>query len=94
MNKTKFALIGCGEVAKKHVQAIQNILPDAEMVGCCDVVIERAEKFTSQFHVSSFSSAKQMMEKIGNKINSRLKNPLPYALRMPMTALGPAISTR
>jgi predicted dehydrogenase len=69
MKKTKFALIGCGNVAKKHVEVIQNILQGAEIAGFCDVEIDRAEKFARQFNLPAFSSAKEMMEKIGDEID-------------------------
>ncbi|MBU0765950.1 MAG: Gfo/Idh/MocA family oxidoreductase [Bacteroidetes bacterium] len=69
MKKTKFALIGCGQIAKKHVQAIQNHLQNAEIVGFCDVVKDKAEKYAGQFNVPAFSSAIEMMDKIGNEID-------------------------
>ncbi len=69
MEKTRFALIGCGQIAKKHVQAIQNHLADAEITGFCDVVKERAEKFAGQLKASAFSNSKEMMDKIGNEID-------------------------
>jgi UDP-N-acetyl-2-amino-2-deoxyglucuronate dehydrogenase len=69
MKKTKFALVGCGEIAKKHVHVIQNCLQNAEIVGLCDVAIEKAQKFADQTHACAFSSVKEMMDKIGNEID-------------------------
>jgi predicted dehydrogenase len=69
MKKTKFALVGCGQIAKKHVQAIQNHLQNAEIAGFCDVVKEKAEKFADQFKAPAFSNAEEMMDKIGNDID-------------------------
>jgi UDP-N-acetyl-2-amino-2-deoxyglucuronate dehydrogenase len=69
VKKTKFALVGCGEIAKKHVHVIQNYVPHAEFAGFCDVTVERAQKYADQFHVPAFSSAREMMEKIGGDID-------------------------
>ena len=40
MNKVKFALVGCGSIAKKHIHVIQNYLEAAEIIGVCDKVQE------------------------------------------------------
>jgi predicted dehydrogenase len=69
MKKTKFALVGCGEIAKKHVHVIQNCLQNAEIKGLCDVAIEKAQKFADQTHARAFSSVKEMMDKIGSEID-------------------------
>ncbi len=41
MKKFKFALVGCGRISGKHIDAIKNI-PDAELTAVCDVIEERA----------------------------------------------------
>ncbi len=69
MKKMKFALVGCGEIAKKHVHVIQNYIDNAEISGLCDVVVERAEKFSDTLNVPAFPSIKQMMETIGSEID-------------------------
>jgi predicted dehydrogenase len=69
MKRTKFAIIGCGEIAKKHVNVIQNILQDTEIAGFCDIKIERAKKFADQLNVPAFSNAREMMDKIGDKLD-------------------------
>lgn len=69
MKKTKFALVGCGEIAKKHVHVIQNSLPNAEITGLCDSMIEKAKKFADQLNIPVFSSAKEMMDKLGTEID-------------------------
>jgi predicted dehydrogenase len=69
MKKTKFGLVGCGEIAKKHVHVIQNCLQNAEIKGLCDVAIEKAQKFSDQTNARAFSSVKEMMDKIGSEID-------------------------
>lgn len=43
MKKLGFALVGCGRISGKHVDALKNI-DDAELVAVCDINAERAEK--------------------------------------------------
>lgn len=42
MKKLKFAIIGCGRISYKHVEAIYNNSDLCELVAVCDVVEERA----------------------------------------------------
>jgi len=42
MNTYKFALVGCGRICKKHIDAIE-ALPNAELVAVCDTDIEKAK---------------------------------------------------
>ena len=39
----KFAIVGCGRVVKKHIEAIGEI-PEAKLVAVCDLDIEKAGK--------------------------------------------------
>ena len=43
MKKLKFAIIGCGRISYKHVEAISNNNDRCELVAVCDVVKEHAE---------------------------------------------------
>jgi predicted dehydrogenase len=45
MEKIKFALVGCGNIAKKHSHVISNFLGNAEIRCFCDKELSRAEKF-------------------------------------------------
>lgn len=47
MKKLGFALVGCGRISGKHVDALKNI-DDAELVAVCDINAERAEKCASK----------------------------------------------
>ena len=69
MKNTRFALIGCGEIAKKHVHVIQNCLQNAEIAGFCDIAIEKAQKMAGPLNVPAFSSAKEMMDSIGKDVD-------------------------
>ncbi len=69
MKKTKFALVGCGKIAKKHVHVIQNYLEDAEVVGFCDLVEKQAQLFAEKYSAPAFTSIKEMMSAVGDKID-------------------------
>ena len=44
-NKLTFALIGCGNIAKKHLACIQG-LNNAELAGVCDIDLESLKAFS------------------------------------------------
>lgn len=44
MDKLRFATIGCGRIAKKHMEGIANNYDDAKLVALCDVVQDKAEE--------------------------------------------------
>ena len=69
MNKIRFALVGCGDIAKKHAQVIQNYLEDAEIVGFCDKVYDRAKAYGDKLGVPVFCSVKDMMDDIGKSVD-------------------------
>lgn len=43
MKKLKFAIIGCGRISYKHVEALSKNFEEAELVATCDVMLEKAE---------------------------------------------------
>ena len=43
MDKLKTAIVGCGSVSKMHFEAISGN-DDIELVACCDIVPEKADK--------------------------------------------------
>lgn len=49
MEKLKFAIIGCGRISYKHVEAIINNNKDAELVAVCDIIKEKAEKRKNEY---------------------------------------------
>ena len=69
MKKVRFALVGCGSIAKKHVEVIQNQLEGAEIVGFCDSVYERASAYGEKLGKPAFRSIQGMMDEIGKDID-------------------------
>lgn len=61
-NKIRFALIGCGAIANKHVTAIKRI-KNAEVVGGFDINPETANSFEKRHHIPTFVSIEEMANK-------------------------------
>ena len=48
MSKVRFGIIGCGVISPWHAKGVIGA-EEAELVACCDVIKERAEKLSSDF---------------------------------------------
>ncbi len=68
-NKMRFALVGCGKIAKKHAHVIKKYIDDAKIGGFCDIVPDRAKDLGRCFGAPAFSSIHEMMHEIGNEID-------------------------
>lgn len=69
MEKKRFAIVGCGSIAKKHTRVIQEYIDDAEIVAFCDVIPDRAREFCRSDNAYYFSSVKEMMQCVGENID-------------------------
>jgi UDP-N-acetyl-2-amino-2-deoxyglucuronate dehydrogenase len=69
MEKTKFALVGCGNIAKKHATVIQEHMEEAELTAVCDIDKDRAETYSKKYGVKAFGNAKQMMDQMGDSVD-------------------------
>lgn len=49
MLKLKFAILGCGRISSKHVEALINNYEQAELVAVCDLVEDKAVKLKQQY---------------------------------------------
>ncbi|AOR24521.1 Gfo/Idh/MocA family protein [Clostridium taeniosporum] len=72
MKKLKFAIIGCGRISYKHVEALSKNFEEAELVATCDVILEKAEAKKAEYiekckvqenTVHTYSDYKEMVEK-------------------------------
>ena len=72
MKKLKFAIIGCGRISYKHVEALSKNIGEAELVATCDVVLEKAQAKKDEYiektgapadSVHTYTDYKEMMEK-------------------------------
>ena len=59
--KVKFALIGCGNIASKHITAIKR-LDDAEVVGLHDIDFQTAKVLGEKFSIPAFPVSKKWLK--------------------------------
>lgn len=52
MSKLKFAILGCGRISYKHVEALINNKNDTELVAVCDVIEEKAVERKDQYDMA------------------------------------------
>jgi len=58
----KFALVGCGRIAKRHSELLGNKqIENAGLVAVCDIDIEKAQRIGKQFNVPYFCDMHEMM---------------------------------
>ncbi|WP_315117500.1 Gfo/Idh/MocA family oxidoreductase [uncultured Clostridium sp.] len=71
MKKLRFAIIGCGRISYKHVEALVNNKEEGLLVAVCDVIEEKAEKEKNEYvskmgaplTVGVYTDYKEMLEK-------------------------------
>ncbi|MTI59424.1 MAG: Gfo/Idh/MocA family oxidoreductase [Firmicutes bacterium] len=61
MSKLKFALVGCGRIAKKHTEALNNI-HDAELVTVCDIKEGRAREYGDKYDIPYYTNYDKMLQ--------------------------------
>src|SRR5687768_14412661 len=69
MNKLKFALVGCGSIARKHAHALHHYLPEAEIGAFVDIDIDRARKFSEEYGAPAFANVAEMMRSMKDQID-------------------------
>jgi len=61
--KIKFALVGCGRIAKRHSELLGNEqIENAKLVAVCDIVEEKANEIGRKFDVPYFTDMDEMMQ--------------------------------
>jgi predicted dehydrogenase len=61
MKKYKFALIGCGRISYKHINAI-NAIENAELVAVCDIRKDRAKTKGEENNIPWYTDYHNMFE--------------------------------
>jgi predicted dehydrogenase len=69
MGKVRFALVGCGNIARKHAHALHHYLEDAEIGAFVDLSLSRAAEFSHKYGAPAFSSVPEMMRAVGEQID-------------------------
>lgn len=62
--KIKFALVGCGRIAKRHSELLgQKQIEGVELIAVCDLIEERARQISDRFNVPHYKDMDEMMKK-------------------------------
>src|SRR5262245_42225672 len=64
MKKLEFALLGCGRVARKHVDAIRHARDEARLVAVCDSDAKRASALANELDIPYFTDLDAMMKAV------------------------------
>jgi len=65
MKKLKFALVGCGRIAKKHSELLgTSLIADSELVAVCDLIEEKAKQVGEKYNVPYFVDMDKMMQSV------------------------------
>lgn len=57
----KFGIVGCGHIAKKHAEALQQ-MENSKLVAVCDKIPENMEPYTNMYGVKSYTDFDKMLE--------------------------------
>lgn len=60
MKKIKFAIIGCGRIAQRHAEHIQNF---GQLLAVCDIIKERADELASKTGAVPYQYVEDMLQK-------------------------------
>ncbi len=60
MKSLKFALVGCGRIVSKHIEALIEI-EEAEIVAVCDIDFSKAKKVSETIGVQAYASYDEML---------------------------------
>ncbi len=56
--KPKFAIIGCGRIAKRHAEQINKV---GKLVAVCDIVLENAAELAKEYHAKMYLSIEDLL---------------------------------
>ncbi|MFT9850455.1 Gfo/Idh/MocA family protein, partial [Aneurinibacillus sp. REN35] len=56
-----FAVIGCGHIARKHIEAIEKT-SNAQLIAVCDTNVERMEDFAKEYEVAGYLDIETMFQ--------------------------------
>jgi len=62
MSKVRFAIVGCGRIAYRHIEAIE-ANENAELAALCDLNIERANERNKEAQVAVYQDYNEMLQK-------------------------------
>ena len=70
-NKIRFALVGCGRIAKKHTELLgNNKIQGASLVAVCDSKEDKAGYYGEKYGIPYFSDYNKMLIQMGDKVDA------------------------
>lgn len=63
MDKLRVAIVGCGRILPMHIVPA-TVLPQSQLVACCDVKKDRADDAAEKYGGKAFYDYKEMIEKV------------------------------
>lgn len=66
VNKVRFAIVGCGRIARRHAEHIKSV---GILQAVCDIDSDRAKQFGEEFGCESFESIDSMLEAAKEEID-------------------------
>ena len=69
MSAVRFALVGCGNIARKHAHALSHSLDQAEIGAFVDADVSRAREFSAKYNAPAFSTTQEMIRAVGERID-------------------------
>jgi UDP-N-acetyl-2-amino-2-deoxyglucuronate dehydrogenase len=69
MEKLRFALVGCGNIAKKHAHVLDEYLDEAEIGAFVDVDLSRAREFSEKYGAPAYASVRELMRAEEDRIH-------------------------
>jgi predicted dehydrogenase len=81
MSKIGMAIIGCGQIAEAHLQAVTKV-PNTELVAVMDIVEEKAHSAADKYKAKAYTSLDELLE---DKSVDAVILPLPHHLHCPVS---------
>ena len=69
MSALRFALIGCGNIARKHAHVLHGVLPNTHIAAFVDRDLSRAQAFSAQYGAPAFATVREMMQAVGDEVD-------------------------
>jgi len=70
MSSVRFALIGCGAIARKHAHALREYIDEAEIGAFVDLNPARGREFSAKYGAPAFGTVTEMMQRVGDGIDA------------------------
>lgn len=58
MSKLNFGIVGCGRIAQRHAEQINNV---GKLIATCDIMSEKAEQLAEKYNAKYYSSLKDLL---------------------------------